>query len=254
MSICSVVPKTWSKVWCHHHPKISQCNISLSNNNNIQIVIIWTYEYTDSPDDSLCWDHSLSWDEAFRCSNRSHPNTFSLFAPFLRTLLIFVLSAFSTSHPEQSTSAWLRPDPSLAVNVMILLRRHCAFQRFHHYCFLYFRACCWCRLHPTSNSLLCKKRNNKCGKSVPCWWQMELKHYLCQMLEQLTCVDFHFHLCTRFLRDISFLKTPPFPFCFSYSVKSACKSFIPVTPWNGSMLEDPLRTVVPGARLLQNWF
>lgn len=40
-----------------------------------------------------------------------------------------------------------------------------------------------------------------------------------------------------------FLKTPPFPFCFSCSVISASESFIPVTPGNGRMLEDPLRTV-----------
>lgn len=32
--------------------------------------------------------HLPSWEEAFRCSSRSHPNTFSLFPPFLRTLLI----------------------------------------------------------------------------------------------------------------------------------------------------------------------
>lgn len=33
-------------------------------------------------------DHLPSWEEAVRCSNRSHPNTFSLFPPFLRTLRI----------------------------------------------------------------------------------------------------------------------------------------------------------------------
>lgn len=48
----------------------------------------------------VSWGHSLSCDEAFRCSNRSHPNTFSLFVPFLRTLLILV--NFSTLHPDRS--------------------------------------------------------------------------------------------------------------------------------------------------------
>ena len=37
----------------------------------------------------------LSWEEAFRCSSRSHPNTFSLFPPFFRTLLISSCRLFS---------------------------------------------------------------------------------------------------------------------------------------------------------------
>lgn len=83
--------------------------------------------------------HLPSWPEVFRCSNRSHPNTFSLLPPFLRTLLISSCLLFS---PHIQTSPlypagdgqvhWLSVLDALTkmVKVTMTLIKRCTFQRF----------------------------------------------------------------------------------------------------------------------------
>lgn len=87
--------------------------------------------------------HLPSWEEAFRCSSRSQPNTFSLLPPFLRTLLISSCRLFSLhiqtgpgcSACDRQTDwltvclLWLLDVLTNSVKVTLILQRHCTFQR-----------------------------------------------------------------------------------------------------------------------------
>lgn len=83
--------------------------------------------------------HLPSWPEVFRCSNRSHPNTFSLLPPFLRTLLISSCLLFSPHiqtgplYPAGDGQVhWLSVLDALTkmVKVTMTLIKRCTFQRF----------------------------------------------------------------------------------------------------------------------------
>lgn len=98
-------PNDWKITLCIHWGQEAKQTLESGLSFHGFLLLQWSFQHRTH--DVLCgkWEawsvrvfHLLSWQEVLRCSSRSHPNTFSLLPPLLRTLRI---SAASSSHPDQ---------------------------------------------------------------------------------------------------------------------------------------------------------